>query len=228
MLQKLKFKEWSPQQNYYFVSCLHFGHDREFIYKPRGYNNIVEHDEGIIAKWNENITSNDIVFSIGDNVFGYNADKRLEEYFRRLNFNTLYISPGNHYSGYHQLYKKFQEELYGVDDIEIVPLRYKFTETKTIVFVPNYYEIYIGNQALVLCHYPIFPHNGAGKGVWGIFGHCHGKNEKTNIRTGTGKVIDVCIESMGRPISYPEIANIFKHRASEDVGHHTDKTTYAI
>ena len=33
-------------------SDLHFGHDREFLWGPRGFRSSIEHDEAIIANWN--------------------------------------------------------------------------------------------------------------------------------------------------------------------------------
>lgn len=32
----------------YFTSDLHFGHDKDFIYKSRGFNSIGDHDNTII------------------------------------------------------------------------------------------------------------------------------------------------------------------------------------
>ena len=36
----------------WFTSDLHFGHDREFLWGPRGFENIQEHDAVIFEKWN--------------------------------------------------------------------------------------------------------------------------------------------------------------------------------
>ena len=56
----------------YFVSDTHFGHDRDFIYKPRGFNNIWEHDKQIIKNWNEIINPTDEVYHLGDIMLGNN------------------------------------------------------------------------------------------------------------------------------------------------------------
>ena len=50
----------------YFTSDLHFGHDRDFIYKVRGFDSIAEHDEALISNWNSIINDDDIVFVLGD------------------------------------------------------------------------------------------------------------------------------------------------------------------
>ena len=36
----------------FVTSDLHFGHDRGFLYEPRGFSNIEDHDEAVIANWN--------------------------------------------------------------------------------------------------------------------------------------------------------------------------------
>jgi len=233
MLQQLKFNYPNEYQNIHYVSCLHFGHDRAFIYEPRGFKSVKEHDEGLIARWNERVKPSDIVHSIGDTIFGENAELRLEELFKVLNFRKLYLASGNHTAGWKQLYRRIMNERYapyGVNSPEVYPLEYRpfVGQEKTVYFMPNYYEIYVGKQAAVLCHYPIYPHNGAGKGVYGIFGHAHGNNPKTNRYTGTSRVIDVCVESFGGPVSHGEIEQIFNLRTPEDVSHHTKDTKYAI
>jgi calcineurin-like phosphoesterase family protein len=231
MIQQLKFSHPSQYCNLFYVSCMHLGHDRDFIYKPRGFSNVEEHDKVLAERWNERVSNRDIVFSIGDTIFGENADVRLQEYFEKLNFWKLYLSPGNHFSGWRQIYKRIMNERFGPfgdKQIEAYPLEYKINDNKTVIFMPNQYEKYVGRQAVFLNHYPVFPHHGAGKGVWGIFGHCHGNNPRTHKDTGTGKVIDVCVESFGGPVSYKEIEELFKARANEDVGHHGPDTRYAI
>ena len=49
----------------FVTSDTHFGHDREFVYGPRGFNSISEHDEAIIARWNETVSEDDIVYLLG-------------------------------------------------------------------------------------------------------------------------------------------------------------------
>ena len=46
----------------YVTSDLHFGHDREFIFGPRGFKTIQEHDEAIIQNWNSVVTKSDLVY----------------------------------------------------------------------------------------------------------------------------------------------------------------------
>ena len=77
----------------YFTSDLHFGHDKEFIYKPRGFNSIEDHDNTIIENWNNIVTEDDDVYvlgdlMLGDKEYGLNCLKRLR--------GKIHIVAGNH------------------------------------------------------------------------------------------------------------------------------------
>ena len=77
----------------FVTSDTHFGHDREFLWGPRGFANYRDHDEYIIKQWNSVVGPNDIVYHLGDvmlgdNDYGMNC-------LRQLN-GTIYIIPGNH------------------------------------------------------------------------------------------------------------------------------------
>ena len=56
--------------NIWITSDTHFGHDKDFIWKARGYCSIQEHDEDLIKKWNERIKPDDIVYHLGDVIMG--------------------------------------------------------------------------------------------------------------------------------------------------------------
>ena len=77
----------------YFTSDLHFGHDRDFIYIPRGYKNFYEHDEDVVRRWNQKINWNDDVYILGDLMLGDNTYGR--KILNQLN-GQLHIIYGNH------------------------------------------------------------------------------------------------------------------------------------
>ena len=58
--------------NIWFTSDLHLGHDREFIYKPRGFNSVYEMNEAIIANWNKVVQPEDDIYLLGDVMLGNN------------------------------------------------------------------------------------------------------------------------------------------------------------
>ena len=77
----------------YLTSDTHFGHDKPFLYEPRGFKNIYEHDKQIIKNWNEIVQSEDNVFHLGDvmlgdNDYGLSCLKQLK--------GNIHIIRGNH------------------------------------------------------------------------------------------------------------------------------------
>jgi len=52
------------------VILISVSHNRDFIYQPRGFNNIWDHDEQIIKNWNNVIQPEDEVYHLGDIMLG--------------------------------------------------------------------------------------------------------------------------------------------------------------
>lgn len=77
----------------FLTSDTHFGHSKDFLYSPRGFPSIQEHDEAIIANWNSVVGPDDIVYHLGDVMLGDNEHGM--ECLRRLNGNIKIVS-GNH------------------------------------------------------------------------------------------------------------------------------------
>ena len=53
----------------FVVSDTHFGHEREFLYGPRNFSSIQEHDEEVIRRWNSVVQPDDTVYHLGDVIF---------------------------------------------------------------------------------------------------------------------------------------------------------------
>lgn len=78
--------------NIFITSDMHFGHDREFIWKARGFTSVNEMNEVYVARWNATVNPEDEVYVLGDLILG---DKSNIEYVKRLN-GCLHIVLGNH------------------------------------------------------------------------------------------------------------------------------------
>lgn len=77
----------------WFTSDWHFYHDREFVYKPRGFDNVYDMNNAIITRHNEVVNPEDDVYVLGDlmlnnNDAGIAAIKQLK--------GQLHIIRGNH------------------------------------------------------------------------------------------------------------------------------------
>lgn len=77
----------------WLTSDSHFCHRQPFLYEPRGFKSIEEHDEAIIQNWNSLVKPDDIVYHLGDVML--NDDERGLKCLQRLN-GHIHLIRGNH------------------------------------------------------------------------------------------------------------------------------------
>lgn len=115
----------------WFSSDLHFGHDREFIWGPRGFKNVQSHDQAIIENWNEVVSPQDDCYILGDIMLGADHEYGLN-CLKSLN-GRKYLIRGNHDTD------RRWAEYETLDDVECLG----WSDVREI----NGYNFY-------LCHYP--------------------------------------------------------------------------
>ena len=54
----------------YFTSDLHLGHDRDFVWGARGFENLEAMETAIVERFNSIVTDNDDVYLLGDSMLG--------------------------------------------------------------------------------------------------------------------------------------------------------------
>ncbi len=119
----------------YLTSDLHFGHDREFIWKVRGYDSVEHMNTRQVEKWNAIVDSDDDVYVLGDVMLG---DPKNIEYVRRLN-GEIHIVLGNHDTlTREQMYR----ELPNVVEVAEIGIRLNY---KKYHFVLTHYPMLTGN-----------------------------------------------------------------------------------
>ena len=95
--------------NIWFTSDLHFGHDRDFVWKARGFENVQEMNKTIIERFNSKVQPEDTVYILGDIMLGDNTIG--EDCLSQLNGNKIIIL-GNHDTNPRvEIYKKYAEEI---------------------------------------------------------------------------------------------------------------------
>ena len=134
------------EKKYWFVSDTHFGHIKDFLWNPRGFNSIQEHDETIIHNWNEIIRPEDEVYHLGDVML--NDNEHGLECIKKLN-GKIHLIIGNHDK---EVLKKCRSYFISVD---------------------YYKKIYDNNKAIILCHYPMAEWDGMFRQTYHIYGHIH-------------------------------------------------------
>lgn len=113
----------------FVCSDTHFGHDKDFLYMPRGFTNIQEHNETIVKNWNSKITDDDIVYHLGDVVLG-DINTGIE-YFKQLK-GQIKIIPGNHDTP--SKIARYQE----LENVEVLPLAYLLKHKKYMFYLSHY------------------------------------------------------------------------------------------
>ena len=128
----------------FYTSDLHLGHKNIIRYDERPFKNLDEMNETIIANWNKTVSSEDLVYVLGD-MFWNNA--LIEEVMPRLN-GTKFLIKGNH-ERINGLHKKYFE------------------------WIRDYEVIKDGSDHVVLFHYPIAHWINADHGYIHLYGHIH-------------------------------------------------------
>ena len=77
----------------FVTSDWHFGHDREFVWKPRGFNSVHEMNEALIERHNAIVQPDDDVYCLGDCMLGNNEVGL--KFIKQLKGN-IHIIRGNH------------------------------------------------------------------------------------------------------------------------------------
>jgi calcineurin-like phosphoesterase family protein len=192
----------------FFWSDTHFNHLCEHwsvpLWKARGFETVEHHAETLIERWNNKCSNSSICFHLGDFIFGYDSIQNFKQIIKRLKFKELYIMPGNHHSGWRQVFEQQRTNIWNI------------TDQKRVIFVPNYLEIGIEDQHIILSHYPILSFNRQNKGSWCLYGHVHGNLIKHEIGKiyDNAKTFEVSIENCPSPISFVELKEIMDKKSS--------------
>lgn len=165
--------------SFYATSDTHFGHRNIIKYSGRPDMSVEEHDEMLIDKWNAKVPKGGTVYHLGDVFFG--TPDYFDNIIRQLNFGALYVIEGNHDRSFSEWFRS--------------------RRPKNIFFWPPYYQRKVGNDFVVMSHYPIREWNRAHHGAYHLFGHVHGNHAQRNERS-----MDVGVDTNDySPYSWEEI-----------------------
>ena len=140
----------------YLTADLHFGHDKSFIWKERGFNSVKEMNWVLLRNWNSVVTDEDDVYVLGDLMLG---EEENIEYVKRLK-GKIHIVLGNHDSSKR---KRQYEALENVVEIAEVGIKLKYNK-----------------YSFLLTHYPMITANFEIESLKQIkinlYGHTHQKD----------------------------------------------------
>ena len=177
----------------WFTSDWHFGHDREFIWKPRGFSSLQEHDEAIIANHNRIVAPNDDVYVLGDLMLGDNEHGL--DCVKRMN-GKLHIIRGNHDTDRRiELYRSLPAV------VEICDAKYLRAQ----------------GYHFFLCHYPTLTGNLEKESLkqmtCNIFGHTH---QESLFYNDIPYMVCACVDATsGYPLSIDEVIRKMQDKVRE-------------
>ena len=177
----------------WFTSDWHFGHDREFIWKPRGFTSIQEHDEALIANHNMVVAPEDDVYVLGDLMLGDNEHGL--DCAKRMN-GKLHIIRGNHDTDRRiELYRSLPAV------VEICDAKYLRAD----------------GYHFFLSHYPSLTGNLEKESLkqmtCNIFGHTH---QQAQFYNDIPYMVCVCVDATcGFPLSLVGVINRMQDKARE-------------
>jgi calcineurin-like phosphoesterase family protein len=131
----------------FFTSDTHFSDPRVLRIDRRPFSSIVDHDEALIANWNEMVRPEDEIWHLGDFRLGRNGD--CDDLLSRLN-------------GHKHL-------IVGNNDPESTIAATQWAS------VQHYAELKLEGYHLIMCHYAFRTWNQMGKKSINLHGHSHGR-----------------------------------------------------
>lgn len=175
----------------WFTSDLHFGHDKEFAYSPRGFQSVEENDKTIIERINEFVQPDDDLYILGDIML--NDNESGINNLNKLN-GKIHIILGNHDTNSRiSLYSQLEQVV-------------EVTYATMIKYKKGYFY---------LSHYPTFTANYEEEGPWhkniiNLYGHTH---QQTNFFNDNPFMYHVGVDSHDcYPVSIDEIIYDIKEK----------------
>lgn len=158
----------------WFTSDTHFSHANIIKYCNRPFTNVGDMDAALVDNWNARVAPKDLVYHLGDFCWGTAA--KWEQVRAQLNGDICLIR-GNHD-------RQPPQRLFG--------------------WVKDYYEATVYEQKIILFHYPMRSWHHNMRGVWHLFGHCHGGVEPF------GRSLDIGVDCWKfKPIHFSELKQHF-------------------
>lgn len=181
----------------WFSSDLHFSHDRDFIWKDRGFSSVDEMNETIIKNFNNLIDDDDELFLLGDIIMGDTATSI--EYLKRLN-GKIHIVRGNHDSVKKLSYYRDCENVISISEGEY--------------FDYHKYHFYLSHYPTICSNFDVG--EPLRKRMVSLCGHIHTKDCFSDINKGLIFHVEVDTNDC-KPWNIDDIIQMIKEKANGKV-----------
>lgn len=186
-------------QQIWFTSDNHIHHrnilkhcpERQNICSAKDENDVETWDKWMIDKWNSTIGKKDIVYILGDFIFGSQESAR--KALQNLHGKKFLIL-GNHDKGVDKLENYFEQ----------------ITQQKLVTFKKSNFDFLDEDFQVFMCHYPMVTWASKHYGVINAHGHCHGRLDDYN-EASTDLRVDVGIDGKLANFNFITLEQLYRY-----------------
>ena len=205
-------------------SDLHYGHNREFLYEPRGFSCAEDHNNWIVSQI-ASLHPDDLLICLGDVGLSIGSDSIID-FLETFPCETLMVW-GNHNSGINQLYK---DSIHNLKLMQALPTGveevYPLTISDRITMLGDCFLLDIDHDRFYCTHMSplIFPDQGKGRVC--LCGHSHSNLQGINVgRDDYGKILDCGVENAKNYngtafFDLEEVVSILRKKKFSNLDHH--------
>lgn len=187
------------EQKIFIISDIHFYHknilkhcpERQKICDANDENDVESWDKWMIEKWNTTIGKKDIVYILGDFIFGSQESAR--KLLDKLHGKKFLIL-GNHDKGVDKLENYFEQ----------------ITQQKLVTFKKSNFDFLDEDFQVFMCHYPMVTWASKHYGVINTHGHCHGRLDDYN-EASTDLRVDVGIDGKLANFNFITLEQLYRY-----------------
>ena len=173
----------------WITSDLHYNHNKDFIYKPRGFNSVDEMNKAILKTWDRQVKENDVVYILGDLSLNLNSEE-LKKFVESLK-GEIHIILGNH---------------------DTITREQVYRECKNVVEVTIAKVLKYKGFTFYLSHYPILVSNIREQPRYCLCGHTHTKNPLEHWSL--GNIIHIELDAWNNTlVSIDSVINLIKENS---------------
>lgn len=198
-------------------SDFHYGHNKDFLYAPRGFDTPEDHSQWIQSQI-DGIDPDSLLVMLGDVGLSIGAEA-IQDFMLRFPCETLMIN-GNHNSGVTQLYQQHLPK--GFEKCQLYPLRI----TPNITLLGYEFLLDIDQDHFYCRHMAPLIWPDCNKGRSCLTAHSHGNLVAARPgENGIGKVLDCGVENAIRYngtafFTLNEVIKIMSNKEDSKVDHH--------
>ena len=204
-------------KNIKICSDIHYGHDRDFLYTPRGFKSAKEHDDWMDDQFAQ-LDPDSLLVCLGDVGLSVGPGPIID-FLNRIPCETLMVW-GNHNSGVYQAYRDALPQ--GFEKCEIYPLRI----SPNVTMIGESFLLDIDHDRFFCTHMSPLIFHDQNKGRVCLCGHSHGNLKQINPdRDDFGKILDCGVENAKAHngtafFDIDEVVSILRAKSVSSFDHH--------